>query len=74
MKNKGVSADVVTLEGKRNIKERKAIEKRDKRNRKMVKRIDKVVKRVEVQMTKMLQVTAKLQSIRGIYLDEKKAV
>jgi hypothetical protein len=66
MKNKAVGAEVVTLEGKR-------MNKRDKRNRKMVKRIDKCITRIEKQVTLLLQVSQKLQTIRGIYTDEKKA-
>lgn len=48
-------------------------EKRDKRNRKLVKRIDKQLSRIEKLITQLHQVTQKLQTIRGIYKEEKKA-
>lgn len=47
--------------------------KRDKRNRKLVKRIDKQLSRIEKLITQLHQVTQKLQTIRGIYKEEKKA-
>jgi division protein CdvB (Snf7/Vps24/ESCRT-III family) len=38
--------------------------KQNKRNRKMLKRIDKCIGRIETQITKLMQVSHKLQSLK----------